>query len=440
MENVAQTGPSLHGKYAGLTLNKDNPASAPSIMKALLVPNPYWPESVLHEDIVPVRVRNKQLFHIAHPDLANAVLTDAGGQFRKHAVYRKIAGGESGPRSMIATQENDQWEAKLVYGPQFNNRQSLTYVTMMETIAQRTANQWDYSKPVEIAAEMASITFEIIWRVLFGGQDPDEPVPAFVTDNIQKIYQARIHNQHRKVVNLIWDTAAQSMAIRAACPHMPQTAFLNHARDPAGNPLDPETQQDNLRLFLSAGHKTSASTAAWVLSLLADNPAVASAVQEEVDHLPDDGNADLVALARESMLAAVVNEALRLYPPAIMTVREAVQDIRLGGMDIPEGSPVVVNIYALHRHRGLWDDPDFFRPERFQECAAERIVPGAFRPFSAGAHVCLGMRFAMIELLAILRALLRSYEFAPGPLPPKPTYSFALHAWDGVDLHVRPRS
>jgi cytochrome P450 len=118
----------------------------------------------------------------------------------------------------------------------------------------------------------------------------------------------------------------------------------------------------------------------------------------------------------------VFQEALRLYPPAAITVRHVVEPFDLGTEHLTAGTRVVVPIYAIHRHQSLWEAPHVFDPERFRPEEAARRHRQAFMPFGAGPRVCIGLEFAMLEAVTVLAVLLRDLRFTscdPSPPPPR---------------------
>ncbi|MDZ7908639.1 MAG: cytochrome P450 [Gemmobacter sp.] len=426
----ASTSPAV----VGLDLQPDAPPLAPGSLKAILHPAIYWPEALLTRDVLQVETRDRPVVHVMNPALATAILSDDGEVFAKHAIYRHIAGGESGMGSMIAMGRDDARQAKMLFGPEFNPRLAMHHVPMIRAVTIRRADAFAQNPvPGGLSALLAAIALEIIWRVMFDPTGHDRPPPAFVETAIAEIYQARMAGEHRRVTALIRDLADGSIDMARSCPHLasPGSPFLPGP----GHPLPENALRDNIRLFLSAGHKTSATAVGWTLWLLAHHPAAMAELRARLATM--DPHQPVTGKQAETCLAAV-HEAMRLFPPAVMTARQTRQAVRLGDLDLATGTSVVVNFYAMHRHRTFWPDPDHFRPERFLPQAKAPIIPGAYRPFSAGAHVCLGMKFAELETTLILAEFLRRFHFEPVEMQPRPVYSFTLHAWDGIPLSIHP--
>jgi cytochrome P450 len=195
--------------------------------------------------------------------------------------------------------------------------------------------------------------------------------------------------------------------------------LLCAAGDPAGQ--GSERLCDQVATIVVAGHETTAAALFWSLYLLACNPQEQERIAAEaarVDLGPEDAAA---AVPRLVYTRAVVDETLRLYPPAFVIVRQAIADDIAGGIAVPAGSLVLVAPWTLHRHRLLWREPEDFDPTRF---ASGMPAPARFSymPFGVGPRTCIGAQFALTELVLLLAALARSFHIelsAPQAVQPK---------------------
>ncbi|MFL6862766.1 MAG: cytochrome P450 [Allosphingosinicella sp.] len=171
---------------------------------------------------------------------------------------------------------------------------------------------------------------------------------------------------------------------------------------------------DNATTFYLAGHETTANAVTWTLYLLSEQPDWQERVAAEAQAALGAGEgADLPD--RLPLLRQVIEEALRLYPPAPRFDRQAVGPDRLGEHDVQAGDIVSIWPWLLHRHKALWDAPDAFDPDRFS--AARRGGRHRFQylPFGGGPRLCVGARFATAEALTILAHWLAAWRFAPVP-------------------------
>jgi cytochrome P450 len=165
---------------------------------------------------------------------------------------------------------------------------------------------------------------------------------------------------------------------------------------------------------------------------------VLSAVEAEIDS----GRPEDVARWPEQLVLtrAVVNEAMRLYPPAPIMSRIASVADEILGVKIPKGSTVIIAPYIIHRHRRLWEQPDYFRPERFLPGARDKILPYAFLPFGAGPRVCIGQRLSEVEAVIVLATLLRSFRFSlPDDAKTFPVHRVTLRPVPNLMIQVSVR-
>jgi cytochrome P450 len=213
---------------------------------------------------------------------------------------------------------------------------------------------------------------------------------------------------------------------------------LMHAPNPeTGAPMNEEQLIDNLLTFYLAGHETTAKALTWTLYLLARAPDWSAALKDEVARVT--GGAPVAAqhIDKLALTQQVVKESMRLYPPVPMMSRQAVTALKLGSHAIPAGTSVVIPIYALHRHRARWPEPDLFDPTRFAPEQEAKVSRYQYLPFGAGPRICIGMAFAMIEATAILATLLQSARFASTDgREPVPVARVTLLPAGGMPLHV----
>jgi cytochrome P450 len=172
---------------------------------------------------------------------------------------------------------------------------------------------------------------------------------------------------------------------------------------------------DNAATFYLAGHETTANALAWTLFLLAEQPALQADAAREAQAALAEGEADPGLPDRLVLLRRVLEESLRLYPPAPRFDRQAAAADWLGDHEVAPGDIVSIWPWLLHRHRGLWDDPDVFDPDRFLPEARAGRHRFQYIPFGGGPRLCVGMRFATVEALTVLAHWLRRWSFAPTP-------------------------
>ncbi|HHI69483.1 MAG TPA: cytochrome P450, partial [Rhodobacteraceae bacterium] len=204
---------------------------------------------------------------------------------------------------------------------------------------------------------------------------------------------------------------------------------------------DPETKRrmntaelrDNLLTFIVAGHETTALTLAWALYLCAFDQSVQTLARDEAQSVLNGRTATADDLPALPYTRQIIDEALRLYPPAAMLSRTAQAADTLCDREIRPKDTVMLPIYALHRNHLLWDNPDAFDPSRFAD--PSQIDRFAYLPFGAGPRVCIGAGFAIQEAVIILSTLLSRFRFtAIAGRDPKPVMILTLRPEGGVWL------
>ncbi len=216
----------------------------------------------------------------------------------------------------------------------------------------------------------------------------------------------------RRWMGLMRTIVAERMAVPA--PETPRDLFdlLRAARDPETGAAFTATElRDQVATLLLAGHETTALALFWALVMLAQMPALADWLAAEVDEVPITAADATEVVGRLPRTRAMVQETLRLYPPAFLIVREPIGPDRLEGVDVPPGSLVMIAPWVLHRHAALWPEPTVFDPARF---LPEAPPPPrmAFLPFGVGPRTCVGAQFAMTEAVLALAMLVQRFRFS----------------------------
>ncbi len=208
-------------------------------------------------------------------------------------------------------------------------------------------------------------------------------------------------------------------------------------RDPVtGDTFDVDEMVDQVAIFFLAGHETSASALAWSLYLLALFPDWQEQVALEASSLTEEfGSVSKLKVTRD-----VFREALRLYPPVPMMVRESAKSETFRGRVIKAGSQIVLSPWHLHRQNRLWDDPDGFDPSRWQTPNGKACARDAFLPFSSGPRVCPGAGFAMIEGVVLIASLLQHFRISVVPeKEPRPAAHLTVRTTTGIQLRFESK-
>ena len=314
---------------------------------------------------------------------------------------------------------------------------------------------------VEIEAETSHAAADVIFRTLFS-------IPIENEIATQVFHQFRDYQRSQPILNLAaflplprWmprffrkDTKATAREIRRLITQLTDARMeaikAGEAPDDLATKImtteDPETGQrfsasemvDQVAIFFLAGHETSASALAWTLYLLATHPEAQERVAEEAAGLSE--NPQFSELSKLKFTRSVFREALRLYPPVPMLVRETQAPEEFRDRAVPTGAQVVVSPWHLHRQERLWDNPDGFDPDRWETENGKTCQRDAYIPFSSGARVCTGAGFAMVEGVLLLAQMCQAFRFeADKDRVPVPVAHLTVRADKGIWLRVQPR-
>jgi cytochrome P450 len=231
--------------------------------------------------------------------------------------------------------------------------------------------------------------------------------------------------------------------LRAQPEDKPRDLFdmLLAARDPeTGQAFSRAQLRDQMATMIVAGHETTALTLFWSLYLLASSPTEQERVAAEVSTIDIAPDTAADALAKLPYTKAVVNEALRLYPPAFALARMAKAPDRLNDVAVPRGALVMMSPWVLHRHLRLWKEPDAFNPSRFlgEAPLAHRF---AYMPFGAGPRICIGAQFALTEACLVLAMMIRRFKIALADATPVlPVAVIVTQPDHAAPFRLRPRN
>jgi len=170
--------------------------------------------------------------------------------------------------------------------------------------------------------------------------------------------------------------------------------------------------QNELRTLFVAGYATTSAGLMWTIQLLLEHPHTLKAVQQEIDGTLNGCAPTWAMVNKLPLLDALLNESLRLYPPAWRITRTACNEDRIADYRVPQGVSVLIHLYAIHRHPAFWQQPDEFNPDRFMNVDKKGSRNPAWLPFGAGSRLCLGRDLALAEMKLILITLLQRFHLS----------------------------
>ena len=414
------------------------------------------PEIATHAPIIS-NPRGARWHMIMDPDALRHVLRDRVEDYPKSDVTKLILGPGIGKSIFIAEGQEWLWQRRTA-APVFSHRNVANLAPVMTAAAERAAERFAAAdgRAADAFAEMVTATFEVISDVTFsGGEGFDRDVvhraiDAYVAQTAKvSLFDiigaptwvprpSRLFSGPglRDMKRMADDTIDRRRADTSAKPMPDLLDLLMAGEDPkSGRKMTTEELRDNLLTFIVAGHETTALTLSWALYLCAFDQTVQDRARAEAQAVLSDRAATAADVPNLPYIRQIIDETLRLYPPAAFLARTAQKPDELCGREVRRGDTVILPIYALHRHRKLWSDPDHFDPGRF--APGHQTDRFAFLPFGDGPRICIGANFAVQEAVIILSTLLARFRFRPIPgRDPKPVMILTLRPEGGVWLAV----
>lgn len=423
-----------------------------------------WTQDHFEKPIVAAESALGRITVVSDPEAIRYILVDNAGNYRKDDVQRRILAPALG--NGLVTAEGEEWKLqRRTLAPLFAARHVTSFFPAVARAGERVVRRWrrHEGRVIDVSLEMTRVTLDVLEQTVFTHgvrRDPDalgraitryfealgpvDPLDLFgFPDWLPRIGRLRA----RPAVRFFEETVDELIAARRAliargeAPPSDLLTLLLEAADPeTGQGLGEVGMRANIATFIGAGHETTANALSWSLYLLSQAPDMRERVEREVDRVAGDRPLAHDDLAGLVFTRAVVDEALRLYPPAPLITRAAIAEDRIRQFKIPKGSMVAIAPWVLHRHRRLWDEPDAFDPGRFMPERRTAIDRFAYLPFGAGPRVCIGASFALQEAVTVLASIVRAarLDLAEGHLV-RPVQRVTLRPHGGLPMRISLR-
>ena len=400
---------------------------------------------------------------VSHPPSIRRVLLDNAANYRKDALQKRVLA--PGLSDGLLTVEGKAWRVqRRAIAPIFTPRLVASFARPMATAAETMVARWARIRPgrvVEVQGQMHRVTLDILGETIFSdglGHDPSDVMAAMaqffaaagVLDPADLLdfpdWVPRLAHIRSKPSIRFFETAVGTIIARrkalletgATAPEDLLTLLLRASDPKTGTGLTDEEVRANIVTFIGAGHETTANALTWSLFLLSLAPEWRARLAAEADRVldgPIEAAADRLVETR-----AVIEEAMRLYPPVASLSREAIGPDDLCGRRIRRGALIIISPWVLHRHETLWREPGLFDPGRFLPGRRETIDRFAYLPFGVGPRVCIGASFSLQEAVIVLAHIMRRFELTPVPgFTVTPVQRITLKPKDGLRLVMRPR-
>jgi cytochrome P450 len=409
-------------------------------------------------DVVRYRFAATHSILLAHPDHIRHVLHDNYRNYDKHnvdyAMLRRLLGNG------LLTSEGASWRRqRRLMAPMFHRQRVAGFCNQMVDGTLAMLERWEAlaqsGEPFDVAAEMTRLTLAIVASALFSADvsGDAETIGAALTevnrqlgefsllDAIPVIPTAR-KRRFRAAVRALDQVVDRIIDERRLTMHRSEdllSMLLEAVDEETDQAMSKRQVRDEVLTLLLAGHETTANALAWTWYLLSQNPDAEEKLHDEIARVLGDrapGALDLPNLVYTRM---VIEESMRLYPPAWAISRNAIGEDEIGGYRVQRKTNMIICSFITHRHPAFWEEPERFDPERFSPARSEGRPSFAYFPFGGGPRICIGNTFAMSEAQLVVATVAQRYRLrlVPGhPVQLQPLIT--LRPRHGIQMTLHP--
>lgn len=390
-----------------------------------------------HGDVFTVDLALRRVSVVATPEGARHILQTNNRNYTKDESYEqlKLLLGNG-----LLTNEGDSWlrQRRLAQPAFYKESLREIFRTMggvSREFAERMARHKGSETPLDMNRELMAVTIDIVLRSLFsypiqsgsGGTlyDAMHFLQEYVIRRIREPYkipwmyltgeQRKYRRNKREMDDLVLNIIEQRQKSGEVHPDL-LGMFMSARDEDSGEGMSAQQLIDECLTMIAAGHETSANGLSWTLHALSDRPDIREKIREEADRtIGRDGVPSFEQIGEMHYTRMVVEESLRLYPPAWLLGRKAIADDVADGWHIPAGRIVLIPVYLIHRDGQWWENPEAFMPERFAPEASKNRHKFAYLPFGGGPRLCIGYQFALMEMQLLLAMLCQRADFVSDP-------------------------
>jgi cytochrome P450 len=396
-------------------------------------------------DVVSLRTGFKPSFIVNSPEFIQEILVAKETYFRKGRttdVLRRTIGD-----GLLTAESGEHSRQKKYMQPTFYKERLQRYAEIMVEETEKAIKQFHSKNVCNLQDEMMQLTLTIIAKTMFATdlESEKKELAMAVSDTIEQSARTLFkpvllplaiptkgNRIHKKAIHKLESMIYRVIGEAKQHPDRYQMTLLGLLLDTvheSGEPISEQEVRDQLMTMLLAGHETTANLLTWIFYALSRNPEVEQKFHQEIDQQKELATSPLEAYRSLPYTQQIIQEALRLYPPAWLIYREANQDVELLGESFKKGSTFMISPYAIHRNEAIFPDPDSFVPERFDDNNMGGWPKFSYFPFGGGSRSCIGSRFALMEAAILLATIGQHYRFLPvvdTPVVPEPVVSLRI--------------
>ncbi len=368
------------------------------------------------------------------PEHVRYVLVEHPRHFSNRGVLQGNSEDNNTSEGLLTIDGEKHRQQRRAVQPAFHKKQVESYAAIMEQYTQELLKTWHAGDTVDMSRAMQELTLHIVSKCLFSIDlssqlgplsDAFDGIIGTSTSMAESLLNIRIDNPitgygkrmaaSRQLDMLIYTLIAQRRDDDRDYHDVLSMLMSAQGAEEPGTKLTEKQIHDHILTFLAAGHETTAIALVWTFYLLSQYPQVRIKLQDEIRSVLAGREPTLDDLARLPYLDWVLNESMRLYPPAWLQLRFVAKESELDGVRLPVGTMVVLSQWVIHRLPDIWQEAEAFKPERWDPANGQQIPPGAYFPFGGGPRTCIGMPLAQLEARLILTSILQHYTPQPAP-------------------------
>jgi cytochrome P450 len=381
-------------------------------------------------DVTFFKLGGEHCYFVNHPTYVKDVLVTHQRNFTKSRGLeraKKLLGD-----GLLTAEGQTHLRHRRLLQPAFHRERIAGYAQVMVDYAARMVDRWQDGATIDVSKEMMRVTLSIAGKALFDTdvESKADEVGVAVTDVLESFWLnllpgadlleklpiprlRRAHRSRLRLDALIYQMIADRKQSGADRGDM--LSMLIAAQDEQTAPLTDQEVRDEAITILLAGHETTANALMWTLYLLSQNPDAAAVLREELNRVLPDRDPTPVDYPRLVYTRNVVSESLRLFPPAWVVGRRAIDSYAIGEYLVPPRGMVFMSPYVMHRDARFYDAPQRFAPERWTAALESTLPKFAYFPFGGGTRQCIGEQFAWMEAVLVLATIARRWRLELDP-------------------------
>ncbi len=382
-------------------------------------------------DMAHFRLASLSAYLPTHPDTVREVLVTKASKFERGQMDYRILSRFLGDGLLTSEGEFHKRQRKLVQ-PAFHTKRIQAYADTMVQFTEDMLATWQSGQTRATDDDMMRLTMFIVSKTLFDADvSQDAELVGQAIHDLQKVS----NNDYRRTFPWPeWLPTADNRKRKQAVHNLDGVieqiiadrrhdnedkgdllSMLLLAQDEDGSPMTDKQLRDEVVTLFSAGHETTANALTWTWYLLSQNPQVEAKLHEELGRILAGRSPQLADLPQLPYTLMVIKESLRLYPPAWLMGRTALEEVEIGGHTLPRGSRLFISPYALHRLPDYFPNSERFDPERWLPEKEAALPKYAYIPFGGGPRICIGNSFAMMEAHLLLATIAQQYQLSLVP-------------------------